>query len=296
MSGAQKFYKVFVSSTYENLKAERNQVFDSLLKANCFPVGMEHFPGSDANSPDLIKKYIDQCDYFLVVTAGMYGSLVPETEVSYTEWEYEYAIAQKIPCHAFVFRNVGHLLGEKIDTRYRSQLEAFHQRLRTSGREVKFYENVYDLGSKVLHAFQSAPQNSPAIGWVRARREAVPQYSAIVGGWKLVRSNNENWNRCDVVKIYTDETFVWTCIDRTAKRNLQLIMGQYQTHSYETQIIELPLKTSPKMSFIGEEQEFAVLELSEQHLKTVSTRANGSVIEEDFERIDWDVVGAAFEA
>ena len=104
---AQKFYRVFVSSTYEDLKEERNHVFDALLKSNCFPVGMEHFPGSDARSLDLIKKYIDQCDYFLLLSAGMYGSLVPDAKVGYTEWEYDYALNRDIPCYAFMHGNLG---------------------------------------------------------------------------------------------------------------------------------------------------------------------------------------------
>jgi hypothetical protein len=39
-----KIYKVFVSSTYEDLREERAAVQKGLLKVGCLPVGMELFP------------------------------------------------------------------------------------------------------------------------------------------------------------------------------------------------------------------------------------------------------------
>ncbi len=294
MHQTQKFYKVFVSSTYEDLKAERNQVFDSLLKVNCFPVGMEHFPGSDARSLDLIKKYIDQCDYFLIVSAGMYGSLVPETKVSYTEWEYDYATARAIPCYAFVHRNVNELLGEKIDSKNRKQLDAFHQRLLAAGREVKQYGNKEDLGAKVLHAFQNAPLDTPAMGWVKARREPIPQGNELVGGWKLVKSNKNDWNQADVIKFYTDKEVAWIRFDRTLKRIVQFISGTYLTDSYQLYVFEVPLITSPRMPIVGKEQEFQIVELSNETLKTSGTLSTGALVDEEYRRIDWETIDSIF--
>ena len=287
MHATQKFYRVFVSSTYEDLKEERNHVFDALLKSHCFPVGMEHFPGSDARSLDLIKKYIDQCDYFLVLSAGMYGSLVPDTRVGYTEWEYDYALNRGIPCHAFVHGNLGKIPGDKLDTKYRKQLDQFHTRLKSSGKEVKSYENSHDLGAKVLHAFQNAPLDSPAVGWVRARREPISNDNRLVGAWQLVSSNKIDWNQSNVIKVYTENEFVWFRIDLHSKKVVQLISGTYSSDSYQCQIYEKPRLTSPKMSILDTEQVFEIVELTDTMLKTQGELSNGVFVEEEFTRIDW---------
>ncbi len=74
----KKRYQVFVSSTKRDLAAERLEVITALLNMACLPASMEFFPASDESSWDLIKKIIDDCDYYVVIVAGMYGSLVPD--------------------------------------------------------------------------------------------------------------------------------------------------------------------------------------------------------------------------
>ncbi|MEO1406102.1 MAG: DUF4062 domain-containing protein [Pseudomonadota bacterium] len=40
-------YQVFISSTYNDLKDARQEVSQALLRADCFPAGMELFPATD---------------------------------------------------------------------------------------------------------------------------------------------------------------------------------------------------------------------------------------------------------
>ena len=42
----ERKYQVFISSTYEDLKTERQAAISCLLDMNCIPVGMEQFPAS----------------------------------------------------------------------------------------------------------------------------------------------------------------------------------------------------------------------------------------------------------
>lgn len=44
-----KKYQVFVSSTYEDLRIERQEVMHALLELDCIPSGMELFPAADKN-------------------------------------------------------------------------------------------------------------------------------------------------------------------------------------------------------------------------------------------------------
>jgi hypothetical protein len=52
-----KRYQVFVSSTYEDLKEERNEVLQALLELDCIPCGMEYFPATDDTQWNYIKGF-----------------------------------------------------------------------------------------------------------------------------------------------------------------------------------------------------------------------------------------------
>jgi hypothetical protein len=93
----EKQHKVFVSSTFLDLRNARQEVLQTLLRADCFPSGMELFPAADEEQFEYIKKKIDASDIYILITAGRYGSIHPKTKLSYTEMEYDYAVAQKNP-------------------------------------------------------------------------------------------------------------------------------------------------------------------------------------------------------
>ena len=114
---SQVRYQVFVSSTYEDLREERQQATQAVLETSCFPSGMELFPASDDTQWELIKRVIEESDYYVVIVAGRYGSLGGEG-ISYTEMEYDYAIEKGIPVLGFVRENVG-----EIPSHYTEQTE-----------------------------------------------------------------------------------------------------------------------------------------------------------------------------
>ena len=61
-----KRYQVFVSSTYADLKEERQRVIQTLMEMDCIPAGMELFPAADEEQWLFIRKVIDDCDYYLL--------------------------------------------------------------------------------------------------------------------------------------------------------------------------------------------------------------------------------------
>ncbi len=64
-----KRYQVFVSSTYSDLKEERQKVMHTLMDMNCIPVGMEFFPSIDKEQFAYIKRVIDDSDYYVVFSS-----------------------------------------------------------------------------------------------------------------------------------------------------------------------------------------------------------------------------------
>ncbi|TMS68234.1 DUF4062 domain-containing protein, partial [Pseudoalteromonas sp. S1691] len=91
-----KKYQVFVSSTYEDLRLERQEVMNALLELDCIPSGMELFPAADEDQWSLIQGVIDECDYYILILGGRYGS-VSNNGVGYTEMEYQYALETNKP-------------------------------------------------------------------------------------------------------------------------------------------------------------------------------------------------------
>ena len=83
----EKRYQVFVSSTYQDLQEERKEVMQALLELDCIPSGMELFPASNEDQWSLITRVIDDCDYYLLIIGGRYGSC-NEEGVGYTEMEF----------------------------------------------------------------------------------------------------------------------------------------------------------------------------------------------------------------
>jgi hypothetical protein len=54
----EKRFQVFVSSTYEDLQAERQEVMQALLELDCMPSGMELFPAANDSQWNFIQRVI----------------------------------------------------------------------------------------------------------------------------------------------------------------------------------------------------------------------------------------------
>lgn len=165
----EKRYQVFISSTLKDLENARQEVSQALLRADCFPAGMELLPAADEEQFEFIKTVIDQSDYYIIISAGRYGSIHPETELSYTEMEYDYAVETGKPVIRLLHKDpFNELKGESIEKtdEGRKKLQAFRDKM-TASRLVKFWENSEQLMLETLFALQDAQKRKPVSGWVR---------------------------------------------------------------------------------------------------------------------------------
>lgn len=151
----------------------------ALLSLDHFPAGMELFPASDEDQWALIKGVIDDSDYYLLVIGGRYGSLNAEG-ISYTEMEFDYALAKKKPIIAFVHEKPAEIPSGKTDENdaLRERLLSFKKKA-TTGRTVKFWTSASDLQAKVIQSVSAETKRNPQEGWVRASRATDP---AVVEG------------------------------------------------------------------------------------------------------------------
>lgn len=165
--GLIKKYQVFVSSTYLDLQEERQEVMKALLELDCIPSGMEFFPAADDDQWTLIKGVIDECDYYIVIVGGRYGSLSAEG-ISYTEKEYRYALTKGKPIIAFLHNDPDSLPKKKSEMKAEAieKLEEF--RILVQKKMCKSWTTAHELGAVVSRSFIQLQKTHPAIGWVRA--------------------------------------------------------------------------------------------------------------------------------
>lgn len=162
-----KRYQVFVSSTYADLQQERQKVIQTLMEMDCIPAGMEIFPAVDEEQWEFIKKIIDDCDYYLLIIGGRYGSTTEEG-LSYTEKEYEYAIEIGIKVIALLHADPDTIPAGKTDQNQKLAKALIRFRDRVSkNRLVKFWDTAEQLPGIVALSLQKTIKTYPAVGWIR---------------------------------------------------------------------------------------------------------------------------------
>lgn len=159
-------YQIFVSSTYEDLKHERDLVLKAILEMGHIPVGMEMFSAGDEEQWKLIQRQIDDCDYYVVIIAHRYGSM--DVAVSYTEKEYDYAVSKGIPTLGFIIDDTSKWPKNSMDTDMGriEKLLAFKGKVK--GKIVSFWKNSEDLYGKVSIALMKQFTINPRVGWVKS--------------------------------------------------------------------------------------------------------------------------------
>lgn len=169
----KKRYQVFISSTFQDLENARQEVSQALLRADCFPAGMELFPAADEEQFEFIKKVIDQSDYYIIISAGRYGSIHPETSLSYTEMEYNYALETRKPVIRLLHKDPESLPNDQRESsnNKKSKLYAFREKMGRSSL-VRFWRDPPELSAEVVFGLMDARQRFPAIGWVPADGKA----------------------------------------------------------------------------------------------------------------------------
>lgn len=163
----QPRYQIFISSTFKDLEKEREAVLKAVLELQHFPSGMELFTAANATPLEEIGKLIEECDYYVLVIGGKYGSM-DEEGISFTEREYDLAIKLKKYVLAFPHAEPENLSVSKSENEpeLRKKLECFKSKVRR--HLLKPYRTPEDLKSNVLASLAIAFQKHPQTGWVKA--------------------------------------------------------------------------------------------------------------------------------
>lgn len=188
----EKRYQVFISSTFEDLKDERQAVLKAILELDHIPAGMELFPASDITAWSLICDVIDMSDYYTLIVGGRYGSM-DEEGIGYTEKEYDYAIMKKKPVIALLHAKPDEISRGRteIDETSWGKLKEFRKKVEKS-HTCRYWETPGDLMSQIIIGLTAAFKRCPAEGWVRAGSITSEEAShEIIKLQKLVNQQKE---------------------------------------------------------------------------------------------------------
>lgn len=148
--------RIFVSSTFVDLKDERQAAFSAVMQLGHVPIGMEMFSPDDDDVWDKICAAIRACDDYLLIIGGRYGS-TDRNGLGCTEKEYDQALGGNKPVIALLCRDPGELPEHKTedDTAAWELLKKF--RARVERRHVcAYWQSTADLQAKVRAALAAA--------------------------------------------------------------------------------------------------------------------------------------------
>ena len=178
----EKKYQFFISSTYEDLREEREKAIFTILSMEQFPVGMELFSAADDDQWEVISQTIDTTDYYVLIIGNRYGSIIPEGEpdagISYTEKEFNYAVGKHIPILAFLMdESIAASKGSTETPDVVAKLYEFKKKVKT-GRFVKFFKNSDELSTLLSQSIFKAMRRGDRPGWVRATDFSIEESHA----------------------------------------------------------------------------------------------------------------------
>ncbi len=190
---SKKKLQVFVSSTYLDLIKERQAAVEAILTSGHIPAGMELFSAGDKSQMEVIKRWIDESDVYLLLIGGRYGSVDPESDKSYTHLEYEYAINTGKPFFALMITEKH--LDEKVKGEGKDVLELDHpQKLRDfkaliKTKIVKFWDDPRDIKLAILQKLPEFERRPELTGWIPGNEAINPGIIAK----EVVRLTEENY-------------------------------------------------------------------------------------------------------
>lgn len=174
-----------MSSTYEDLGDERQACATAILKANHIPAGMEYFhPTSEMKG--YIENWIIDSDIVFLILGGRYGSIDPETGLSFTEWEYRVAKENKkeviilFLSESYLLEKLAKFRREKLnilvfEQKHEAAYEKFKEELMEDKGLHQTIDNLFEIENTVTLVLSDIARrtNEQKQGWIRYNPETI---------------------------------------------------------------------------------------------------------------------------
>ena len=214
-----KRLQVFISSTYLDLKEERQAAVEEILKAGHIPAGMELFAAGDESQWETIKRWIDGSDIFLLILGGRYGSVEPKTTLSYTELEYDYAVSKGKKLFAVVIdeaalnKKIKRLGRDAIEMENPQKLKEFRNKVLS--RTSSFYKDAKDIKINISNSIREYLARFDFTGWIPGDNtsDGVKVFDEFYKGFQHAADKVQNVTSLDIYALSTSR-FVRQVADR----------------------------------------------------------------------------------
>ena len=145
---------VFISSTYEDLKDYRRQVWETLGKYDVIVRGMEKFGARSETPLETCLSEVEQSDIFVCIIAMKSGSIEPASEKSYTQLECEkaYELKREILVYIIDQANTAILVKDIDFDNKKSKLDSFKSILKER-HTIDTFTSPSDLAEKLNRRF-----------------------------------------------------------------------------------------------------------------------------------------------
>ncbi|HLN62095.1 MAG TPA: DUF4062 domain-containing protein [Symbiobacteriaceae bacterium] len=253
----RKRYQIFVSSTYEDLKAERQAAVEAILKAGHIPAGMELFTAGDQSQMQVIRQWIDDSDIYMLILGGRYGSIEPSSGLSYTELEFDYAVKQGKPYFTVVLRDEG--LEAKVRAHGTSVMETknpeaykkFRERV-VSNHLCAFFSSTQDVKLAVHETLPQIIATRPLVGWVSSA-DAQPSGEVTKELARLSQENlklREENNRLqkNLDKLATDGTSFDELFSTLEKQEIEVPASLIKAGPRKVPLLRLALASADQLA------------------------------------------------
>lgn len=175
-----KKLQVFVSSTYTDLKEERQAAVQAILDAGHIPAGMELFKAGNESQLKTIYRWIDESDVYMLILGGRYGSIEEKSGLSYTELEYRYALNNNIPIFAVVLSESFltakiNLLGlsDVMEQKAPDKYQIFKSLVMS--KIIRIVDDCKDIKLAVHTTLSEFQKIYNFNGWIRDDNKTIPQ-------------------------------------------------------------------------------------------------------------------------
>jgi hypothetical protein len=143
--------KIFLSSTARDLGqccGDLARVLNALEGWHC--VWMEDFNASDATSVEYCQKRVQQCDVYVGVIGPLFGSCPTNSNISFTQHEYDAAITKGMPRLIFLTKENFLLPANLMDSDVQRQAQQKFRNRVCQERIARFFDDPNDLKAHVI--------------------------------------------------------------------------------------------------------------------------------------------------
>jgi predicted transcriptional regulator len=166
-----KRYQFYVAISGDDMSPQRRVLQQTIASLGCFSWIMDR---RTAQSTSFARRQIDDCDYFIIMTAENYGDK-SISGVSYMHLEYIYALTKKKPI-IFCCKDVDLNTVKTLSREDRTKLNDLIAEVKSNAQLVISYKTEEEIDQSVRKKFKQLILEHSAQGWIRpAQTVAIMQ-------------------------------------------------------------------------------------------------------------------------